>query len=199
MTVEDFLENFHVKYQLTPQSSYSDMQSFTLHPTVCFYRDLITSEIVREGMTLITPDQTHDYFAAAVFRRTTVNHMLQDKNIKIKQHIGWSDGCSSQYKCSRSFFEYSLYPQVFSHRYEHHFFGSRHAKGPSDAEGAVIKTWVDRQIAHGALVQSAEDFVKICHMMPPPKWNPQKKFKGKRAVILVEQAEIDQYRNTNKQ
>lgn len=199
VTVEDFSENFHVKYQLTPQSAYWDMQSFSLHPTVCFYRDPDTSEIVREGVTLVTPDQNHDYFAAAVFRRTTVNHILEKRNIKIKQHIGWSDGCSSQYKCCGSFLEYSLYPQVFSHSYEHHFFGSRHAKGPSDAEGAVVKTWVDRQIAHGALVQSAEDFVKICQTMPPPKCNPLKKFKTKREVILVEHAEIDQYRIANKQ
>ena len=43
------------------------------------------------------------------------------------------------------FFDYSLYLQVFlQDDYEHHFSGSRHAKGPSDAEGAVIKTWIDR-------------------------------------------------------
>ena len=33
------------------------------------------------------------------------------------------------------------------------FFGSHYAKGPSDAEGAIIKTWIDRQIAYvGCLI-----------------------------------------------
>ena len=42
------------------------------------------------------------------------------------------------------FWDYSLYSQTFLQDYEHHFSGPRYAKGPSDAEGAVIKTWVDR-------------------------------------------------------
>lgn len=71
------------------------------------------------------------------------------------------------------------------------FFWIRHAKSPSDAEGAVVKTWIDRQIAHGALVQSSEHFVQICQTMPLLKCNPHKEFKAKRAVIIVEHAEID--------
>ena len=43
-----------------------------------------------------------------------------------------------------TFLDYSLNPQIFLQDYEHHFSGSPHAKGPSDVEGAVIKTWMDR-------------------------------------------------------
>ena len=44
----------------------------------------------------------------------------------------------------RTFLDYFLNPQIFLQDYEHHFSGSRHAKGPSDVKGAVIKIWVDR-------------------------------------------------------
>ena len=40
--------------------------------------------------------------------------------------------------------DYSLYPHIFLQDYEHHFSGSLHAKEPSDAEGIVVKTWVDK-------------------------------------------------------
>ena len=200
VTVEDFSENFHVKYQLTPQSSYWDTQSITLHPTVCFYRDPHTHEIIREGVTLVTSDLTHDHFAAAVFRATTVNYIINSRKFQIKHHVGWSDGCARQYKSCEAFLDYSLYPKNFLHDYEHHFFGSRHAKGPSDAEGAVVKTWVDREIAHkGCLIQSAEDFVNVCQNMPSPKCKANKKFKPQRAVILVKKTEIDSARRKARQ
>ena len=76
----------------------------------------------------------------------------------------------------KTFLDYSLYPQIYLQDYEHHSFGSRQAKGPSDSERAVTKAWVDRKIAHdGGLIQLVEDFVNVCQNISSPKCKANKK------------------------
>ena len=43
-----------------------------------------------------------------------------------------------------TFLDDFLYPQIFLKDYKNQFSGFRQEMGPSDAEGAVIKTWADR-------------------------------------------------------
>lgn len=63
------------------------------------------------------------------------------------------------------------------------FFESHQAKGPSDAEGVVIKTWVDRKIAqNGCLNPSFKTFVNVCQKMSPPKCKGTKKFLRQRVL-----------------
>ena len=59
---------------------------------------------------------------------------------------------------------------IFLQDYEHHFSRSRLTNEPSDAEEAILKRWVDRQIAHdGCLIQSVENFVYVCQKTSSPK------------------------------
>ncbi|KAK6178397.1 hypothetical protein SNE40_013192 [Patella caerulea] len=142
VSVQDFSENYAAKYQFEPQSAYYDKTSMTLHPTVLLYRE--GDQIVREGVTFVTEDLKHDHSAVWTFRKKVLEHI----NFTPLYHVGWSDGCSAQYKSREPFLDVSFNEHDFSSTYEHCFYGSRHAKGPSDAEGAVVKNWVARKVSN---------------------------------------------------
>lgn len=73
--------------------------------------------------------------------------LLQSKNYPLPiKHIVFPDGCSSQFKCARSFFNVSHYPSLTKCQelplgtyMQWNYFDNNHGKGRWDGVGASIK------------------------------------------------------------
>ncbi|GFR61936.1 Cc8L18.2-like protein [Elysia marginata] len=75
----------------------------------------------------------------------------------------WSDGCASQYKSKGPFADLAHFWQDFGLTAERHYFGSRHSKGASDGESAVVKSAATRAIkGNQAVIATASDMFDLC-------------------------------------
>ena len=73
------------------------------------------------------------------FTEVAINH-LRNIHLRLENSVQWTDGCASQYKSKGPFANISCALEDFGCTFEHNFFGSRHGKGPSDGESAVVNT-----------------------------------------------------------
>lgn len=145
VVVMDFAENFACQMQGEAQSAYYSRQQVTVHPMVVS----IWTEcgIIRDSVVVVSDDLKHDAFAVRYFVSILDGHLTL-KYPFITKIIFWSDGCAAQYKSAKPF--YNIAKNLFQHRaVEWNFFGSRHGKGPSDGESAVVKTFVNRIVQSG--------------------------------------------------
>ena len=71
----------------------------------------------------------------------------------------FSDGCAGQYKCKINFVDASFSVVEHGVPMEKQYFGSRHGKGPCDAEIGVVKCITTQDMKRRkAIVCSAHDF-----------------------------------------
>ena len=164
MTVNDFAENYSCFYQEEVQSAHWHYQQVTLHPTVAYYKCKSCPETVMESLVFISNDLKHDHHAVHHFNKMTMNHLQKERGLKVRKLIQWSDGCASQYKSKGPFADLAAssidFPGVELQR---NYFGSRHGKGPSDGESAVVKHRVTTAVkGEGKVVSNAEEFYHYC-------------------------------------
>ncbi|XP_070201835.1 uncharacterized protein [Littorina saxatilis] len=136
--VMDFAENYSCFYQDEAQSAHWNQNQVTIHPVVAYYVCPDDKEIMRESFICVSSDLKHDANAVQHFQLTVIRELL-GRGLVIEKVIHFSDGCSSQYKCKTSFVDTSYSEEDVGIPQEKHFFGSRHGKGPCDAEIGVIK------------------------------------------------------------
>ncbi|KAK7100262.1 uncharacterized protein [Littorina saxatilis] len=92
-----------------------------------------------------------------------VEHLTGTRGLCLQRIIQWTDGCASQYKSKGPFADISHAFQDYGVAFERHFFGSRHGKGPSDGESAVIKSHAFNATKAGrADIATAEDLYYYC-------------------------------------
>ena len=65
------------------------------------------------------------------------------------------------------------------------YFGSCHGKGPSDGEGGVVKSFVTRQVQHGAVVKDAEQFYEIASKITKGSHSEEKCSHSRRTFFYV--------------
>jgi len=91
----------------------------------------------------------------------------------IEHIVQWTDDCAAQYKSKGPFSDISCSLIDFGATLERNFFGSRHGKGPSDGESAVVKHHATSAIMTGkATIASAEDLFKYCQESNLDKQRP---------------------------
>nr|XP_054762358.1 uncharacterized protein LOC129268919 [Lytechinus pictus] len=135
VAVLDFAENYSNIIQDEVQAAHWGHEQTTIHPIVCTYRCKCHNEPVSHSMVYISDDKKHDYHSVHKFSEHCVNHLRNAHGVDIKQVIRFSDGCAAQYKSRGAFLDIAQAELPT----EHHFFGARHGKGPSDGESAVVK------------------------------------------------------------
>lgn len=136
--VMDFAENYSCFYQDEAQSVHWNQKQVTIHPIVAYYHCPDDGEVMRESVMCISSDLKHDSHAVQHFQLTLVRELL-GRGLAIEKIIHFSDGCASQYKCKTSFVDASHSEEDVGIPQEKHYFGSRHGKGPCDAEIGVVK------------------------------------------------------------
>ena len=127
----DFQMNFSHKYKGTIQLEHWACTQTTLFPCIVYLN--INEQIERWAINIVSNDQLH---SNAFVTHATNKVLKYIEQFTTLHHLTiWTDGCGSQFKCKRQFLKISQMNMKVRHR----FFASGHGKGPSDAEGAVVK------------------------------------------------------------
>lgn len=162
--VLDFAENFTCVNQDEVQAAHWHHTQVTVHPIVTYYRCDLCEKTVTESLVFISNDRHHDFDAVHKFTEVAINHLRNKRNITLENIVQWTDGCASQYKSKGPFADVSCAMDDFGCTFERNFFGSRHGKGPSDGESAVIKHHAATAIKTGAaFVNDAKELFDYCY------------------------------------
>ncbi|KAJ8042545.1 hypothetical protein HOLleu_13627 [Holothuria leucospilota] len=134
----DFAENYTCKHQDEAQTAYWTHESATVHPIVTYYRCPTCNDVNRESLVIISDDLLHDHHAVHEFQ--------------------FSDGCGTQYKSKGPISDISYALADFGLSYHHNYSGTRHGKGASDGESAVIKSSASTAVKAGrAVIRNAKE------------------------------------------
>lgn len=163
--VLDFAENYTCTFQNEVQAAHWNHQQVTLHPIVTYYPcpQPDCSDTMMESVVLISDDLKHDHYAVRCFEQTTLQHLRSVRGLNIEHVVEWSDGCSSQYKSRGPFSSIAASIEDLNATLERNYFGSRHGKGPSDGESAVVKHHAATAVKAGsAVIATPEDLMEYC-------------------------------------
>ena len=137
--IVDFAENYVIKQWSEDQSCYYSRNSITVHPMVLIFDD--TYRVKRDSVVMISEDLKHDHAAVQLFMKTLAGHMAIHYP-DVTNLLVWSDGCGVQYKSRMPL--YNLAKNFGTNlQITWNYFGSRHGKGESDGESAVVKNFLD--------------------------------------------------------
>ena len=155
LQVIDFAKNRSTFYDDEIKGAFYSPISITMHPVVSFYWN--NNKIVRHSIVVFSNDPQHDYNAVDTYLDAVKTIVVPHMSSKIEEHIIWSDGCASQYKCCSVFADISVKQTVINRNY----YGSEHGKG--DAIIGVVNRALDRAIYGGnVVINNAKDAYKWC-------------------------------------
>ncbi|KAJ8046204.1 hypothetical protein HOLleu_04813 [Holothuria leucospilota] len=157
IAILDFAENFTCSYQREVQSAYYSHQSATVHPIVLYYNCSTCQRPTTESCVMISNDLVHDYHIVHEFQNTVTKHLQENRHITLSTLYRFSDGCASQYKSNGPISDISYAKEDYGFTIIHNYSGSRHGKGASDGESAVVKKNAGDAIRAGkALIDTAQ-------------------------------------------
>jgi hypothetical protein len=124
---------------------------------------------VKEIHYYLFDDRTHDSLFVQHCFLLNWDH-VNSQGFKPKNHIVWSDGCSSQFKSARAWYFVSRYPSLIRSldlidgcQMCWNYFGSGHGKGEVDGTGALLKREIrtEQLKSDGRKLQNATDIVQF--------------------------------------
>ena len=137
----DFSMNYAHDHNDSTQSEWWSGHQSTLLPIVVYSRTPDGKVVRTRSHIYISPDPKH----SNAFVQHALNEIIDEYKLEFTQegrelkHVFvWSDGCAAQFKNKYQFFW--LVDRKDNLRVSHSFFMSCHGKGPSDSEGAVVKS-----------------------------------------------------------
>jgi hypothetical protein len=174
VSVVDFAENYSFKDQNEVQSQHWFSFQVTILVHISFRLNPawdttdLSSRVLTEYHFYISDDKMHDnLFVQHCFNLHW--KFLVEQGFQLPQeHIVFSDGCATQFKCSRSLFHVGRYPSLtrsnempLGCRMQWNYFGTGHGKGRWDGAGATIKQALrNEQVKpNGLRLQNASDVV----------------------------------------
>ncbi|XP_041372135.1 uncharacterized protein LOC121385498 [Gigantopelta aegis] len=161
--VLDFAENFTCSNQDEVQAAHWYHEQVTVHPIVTYYVCPFCEETISESLVFISDDRHHDFNAVFHFTKVAIDHLRNTRGLELDHIIQWTDGCASQYKSKGPFSDISCALADFGCTFEQNYFGSRHGKGPSDGESAVVKHHAATAVKAGShLITNANDLFNYC-------------------------------------
>ena len=161
--VLDFAENYTCLLQNEVQAAHWNHHMATVHPLVCYYNCEKCDRVITESCVCISDDLKHDHHAVHVFALKTAEHLQYTRKLNIDKYIQFTDGAASQYKSKGPFLDISYSKEDFKCDLDRNFFGSRHGKGPSDGESAVVKRQAANAIKTGqAVIDNARAMYEFC-------------------------------------
>ncbi|PIK36573.1 hypothetical protein BSL78_26595 [Apostichopus japonicus] len=152
LSILDFAENYKCAYQREVQSAYYSQDSVTVHPIVNYYRCPQCDQLVTESCIMISNDLTHDYHLVNAFQQVVCQHLTLARKLPVTRLYRYSDGCSSQYKSKGPISDISYSIEDYGFPIQHNFSGTRHGKGASDGESAVVKFHASTAVKTGSVI-----------------------------------------------
>ena len=115
------------------------------------------NNLVQESCIMISNDLNHDHHLVHAFQKAVSCHLKKTRHLKINKMYRFSDGSSSQYKSRGPFSDISYAYEDYKYPILHNYFGTRHGKGASDGEGAVVKSQASQAVLAGtAIIRDAQ-------------------------------------------
>ena len=163
--VLDFAENYTAKAQDEIQAAHWTQEQVTVHPIICYYNcnnpTCQNLKPIMHSVVFLSDDLTHDHHAVHTFSSKAINIVKETQ--PITKIIRFSDGCSTQYKSKGPFVDISHSVVDSGIPMQHDYFGSRHGKGPSDGESAVVKRKSSMaEQGHQAAITNAREMYAYC-------------------------------------
>jgi hypothetical protein len=156
--VVDFAENYVCRQFAEAQSAYYSRNAVTIHPMVLVFAS--ETDVHRDSVVIISSSTCHNGAAVRSFMQILGVH-LEIHYPEVDTIFVWSDGASSQYKSRVPMFNIAN-SFGMSQSIIWNFFGSRHGKGESDGESAVVKTFLDNAIkAEQLTIHNAKDAFEL--------------------------------------
>jgi hypothetical protein len=152
LSVIDFAENYSFTWQNEVQSQHWQSFQVTILVHITFRIDPhwdevdVRAKILTEYHFYVSDDKIHDNLFVQYCFGLHWLFLRESGHALPVEHIVFSDGCSSQFKCARSLFFVTRYPTLTrspqlpngcAMQWNH--FGSGHGKGRWDGAGATIK------------------------------------------------------------
>lgn len=160
-----FGENYTCTQQDEVQSAHWHHEQATVHPIVTYYwcPHNGCNKLVTESMVFLSNDRKHDHHAVDFFVSVVNSHLQGNRKLELIKEVHFTDGCAAQYKSKWAFYSLSQTKNKSGFEIERAFFGSRHGKGPSDGESAVIKSRAAAAVkSHMADITNAKEMFKFC-------------------------------------
>ena len=153
-----------VFFQNEVQAAHWCHDQVTVHPSVTYYPcQNACGKVMTESLVFISSDLKHDFHAVHHFTGKALSHLRDVRGLVIDRVLQWTDGCASQYKSKGPFADIAHAPSQHQAAMERSFFGSRHGKGPSDGESAVVKGKASKAIkADSAVISTAKEMYEYC-------------------------------------
>ncbi|KAJ8043838.1 hypothetical protein HOLleu_11113 [Holothuria leucospilota] len=102
-------------------------------------------------------------FKVHTFRKVACEHLASIRKLNIKRLFKFSDGCGQRYKSRGPLSDISYALSNFEYPIVHNNFGSRHGKGASDGESAIIKSHASTAVKAGkAVMKDAYELYIYC-------------------------------------
>ena len=130
-------------------------------------------ETTTESLVFISSDRKHDHHAVHHFTVMALTHLRNQRGLTVSHVNQWTDGCSAQYKSRGPFADIACSMEDMDATLERNFYGSRHGKGASDGESAVVKHHAATAVSTGrAVITSAAELFSYCENSPLNKQPP---------------------------
>ena len=139
LVVADFSENYSFVIQDEVQSFHWNNLQATVHPFLCYYRELNGNKLNSISFTVISENKDHDSTAVHLFQRKLIAFLTDHFGMKPKKIIYVSDGCAGQYKNCYNFSNICHHLDDFGVAAEWHFFATSHGKSAADGIGGTVK------------------------------------------------------------
>ena len=121
----------------------------------------------------ISSDRKHDHHAVHHFTVMALTHLRNQRGLTVSHVIQWTDGCAAQYKSRGPFADIACSLEDMDATLERNFYGSRHGKGASDGESAVVKHHAATAVStRRAVITSASELFSYCENSPLNKQPP---------------------------
>jgi len=103
LVVGDFAENYSFVLQDAAQSFHWNNLQATLHPFVCYFKELATPDVLKHtSFVVISESNNHDTTSVHLFQKVLIQ-FLTDKFLQPTKIFYFSDGCAAQYKNRKNF------------------------------------------------------------------------------------------------
>ena len=194
LMIMDFGENLTCHYQDEVQGVHWARLQVTIHPVVAYYHCPLDDEVSRESFMILSNDLKHDAYAVQYFQLQVTRELLR-RGLNFERIVHFSDGCAGQYKGRTNFADLSFAIEDTGILTEKHCFGSRHGKGPCDAEIGVLKRCANLAVRRrSTVIANAEDLFLYgkSSLTRPAPGEPHSH--SRRTFLLICQEEIKRER-----
>ncbi|XP_064653111.1 uncharacterized protein LOC135503466 [Lineus longissimus] len=142
---------------------WGDKPQATIHPVMAFINKGNDHRPFthKAALIFISDEKKHDADAVATYMSIAYPYLRKEYGVTHVEEF--SDCCAAQYRCGKSFADFSFYEHDFAVSVQHNYFESSHGKSSADGLGAVVKHRATVAVTRRqATIRNAEELYQFC-------------------------------------